>query len=321
MILAKNLSNSDFDDMYYVSSSEKITSFTGDKYFFFGKGHLGNPDGLSAIELNGESKFGNNSIIAIQLQVELEAFESKEICLLLGEEKTRLECQDKAYQYMKLAHCNEELNKVKRFWNELIGNLQVYTPLESTNILLNGWAIYQTLSCRLWARTGFYQSGGAYGFRDQLQDSMAIKYVDSNITRNQIIKHSEHQFIEGDVEHWWHEETEKGIRTRFSDDLLWLPFVTADYIKFTNDYSILDIKTKYKQGASLEEGIDERYDKYEYSDIEGTIYEHSVKAIEHSFKFGENGLPKIGSGDWNDGFSTVGNKGKGESVWLRILFV
>lgn len=321
MILAKNLSNSDFDDMYYVSSSEKITSFTGDKYFFFGKGHLGNPDGLSAIELNGESKFGNNSIIAIQLQVELEAFEGKEICLLLGEEKTRLECQDKAYQYMKLAHCNEELNKVKRFWNELIGNLQVYTPLESTNILLNGWAIYQTLSCRLWARTGFYQSGGAYGFRDQLQDSMAIKYVDSNITRNQIIKHSEHQFIEGDVEHWWHEETEKGIRTRFSDDLLWLPFVTADYIKFTNDYSILDIKTKYKQGASLEEGIDERYDKYEYSDIEGTIYEHSVKAIEHSFKFGENGLPKIGSGDWNDGFSTVGNKGKGESVWLRILFV
>ena len=162
---------------------------------------------------------------------------------------------------------------------------------------------------------------GLFGFRDQLQDSIAIKYVDSNITKNQIISHSNHQFIEGDVEHWWHEETGKGIKTRFSDDLLWLPFVTADYIKFTNDYSILDIVTKYKQGEPLEEGVDERYDKYEDSDKKGTIYEHCIKAIEHSFKFGENGLPKIGSGDWNDGFSTVGNKGKGESVWLRLLYV
>lgn len=321
MIFAKNLANSDFDNICYVSSSEKITSYTGDKKFFFGKGHLGNPEGLSATELNRDLRFGENSIIAIELEIDLEAFENKEICLLLGEEKTKLECQDTAYKYMKLSYCNDELNKVKRFWKELVEKLQVYTPLESTNILLNGWAIYQTLSCRLWGKTGFYQSGGAFGYRDQLQDSIAIKYVNSDITKEQIITHSKHQFIEGDVEHWWHDETGKGIRTRFSDDLLWLPFVLSDYIRYTNDYSILDIVTNYKQGAPLEEGIDERYDKYEDSEIKGTIYEHAIKAIEHSFKFGDNGLPKIGSGDWNDGFSTVGNKGKGESVWLRILYV
>lgn len=162
---------------------------------------------------------------------------------------------------------------------------------------------------------------GHFGFRDQLQDSIAIKYVDSDITRNQIIKHSKHQFVEGDVEHWWHEGVEKGIRTRFSDDLLWLPYVTTDYIRFTNDYSILDVVTKYKQGELLNEGIDECYDKYQDANVEGTIYEHCIKAIEYSLKFGDNGLPKIGSGDWNDGFSTVGNKGKGESVWLRIFYV
>lgn len=319
ILCAKNLANQDFDSIMYVGSSQKISSYTGDKNFFFGKGSLENPEGLKAIELNCETRFGKNSIIAIEMIVELEAFESKEISLLLGEEKTKLECQDKAYKYMNISYCREELNKVKKFWDELIGRLQVTTPLESTNILLNGWSIYQALCSRLWAKTGFYQSGGAFGFRDQLQDSICLKYLDPNITKNQIIKHASHQFIEGDVEHWWHEETGKGIRTRFSDDLLWLVFVTADYIEFTNDYSILDIVTKYKEGPLLEKGIDERYDKYEDSDKEDTIYMHCIKAIEHSLCFGENGLPKIGSGDWNDGFSTVGNKGKGESVWLGFF--
>lgn len=152
-----------------------------------------------------------------------------------------------------------------------------------------------------------------------MQDSLSSKYISPDITKNQIIKHSKHQFIEGDVEHWWHEETGRGIRTRFSDDLLWLPYVVADYIEFTGDYSILDIKTKYLQGEILPEGIDERYDLYLPSDKEGTIYEHCIKAIEKSINFGEHGLPKIGSGDWNDGFSTVGNKGKGESVWLGFF--
>lgn len=321
IVCAKNLANLDFDKTVYLASNEKISSYTCDKNFFLGKGYLGDPEGLNAIELNGESKLGNNSIIAIELKIELEAFESKDVCLLLGEENTCLECQDKAYKYIKINQCNEELIKVKKYWEDLLGRLQITTELESTNILLNGWAIYQTLCSRLWGKTGFYQSGGAYGFRDQLQDVISIKYFDPEITKKQIIKHANHQFIEGDVEHWWHEDTNRGIRTKFSDDLLWLPFVTSDYISFTGDYSILDIVTKYKKGKMLDEGVDECYDKYEDSDVEDNIYNHCIKAIEYSFRFGENGLPKIGSGDWNDGFSTVGNKGKGESVWLRIFYV
>ena len=197
--------------------------------------------------------------------------------------------------------------------------LQVYTPIESINIILNGWAIYQTISSRLLAKTGYYQSGGAYGFRDQLQDTISLKYISPEILKNQIIKHSKHQFIEGDVEHWWHEETQRGIRTRFSDDLLWLVYLTLEYIEFTGDKSILEIETPFLQGEKLPDGVDEKYDRYVESKEQGTIYEHCEKTIEKSLRFGENGLPLIGSGDWNDGLNTVGNKGKGESIWLGFF--
>ena len=168
-------------------------------------------------------------------------------------------------------------------------------------------------------RSGYYQSGGAFGFRDQLQDTLGLKYLDPEILKNQIIKHSKHQFIEGDVEHWWHEENQRGIRTKFSDDLLWLAYLVIEYINFTGDTTILKIETPYLQGKVLEENQDEKYDEYLESDIKESIYNHCKKAIEKSLNFGENGLPKIGSGDWNDGFSTVGNKGKGESVWLGFF--
>ena len=187
------------------------------------------------------------------------------------------------------------------------------------NIILNGWDIYQTIQSRLLGKTGYYQSGGAYGFRDQLRDTLGLKYLDAEIMKNQIIKHSEHQFLEGDVEHWWHEETGRGIRTKFSDDLLWLVYLTCEYIEFTGDYSILEEQTPYLIGKELEENEDERYDKFESAKETGSIYEHCVRAIERSINFGENGLPKIGSGDWNDGFSNVGPKGKGESVWLGFF--
>ena len=195
----------------------------------------------------------------------------------------------------------------------------MYTPVESINIILNGWIAYQTIESRLLGRSGFYQSGGAYGFRDQLQDTFGLKYLDPELTKQQIIKHSRHQFIEGDVEHWWHEETRKGIRTRFSDDLLWLVFATIEYIKFTGDKGILDIETEYVSGLQLEEGQDERYDEYIPSNVVESLYKHCIRAIDKSINLGEHDIPKIGSGDWNDGFSTVGNKGKGESVWLRFL--
>jgi len=183
----------------------------------------------------------------------------------------------------------------------------------------NGWLVYQTIESRMIGRSGYYQSGGAYGYRDQLQDTLGLKYIDPEIMKKQIIKHSKHQFIEGDVEHWWHEETGRGIRTRFSDDLLWLVYIVIEYIDFTGDESILEIQTPYLIGNQLEENQDEKYDKYVQTEIQESIYKHCIKAIERALNFGENGLPKIGSGDWNDGFSTVGNKGKGESIWLGFF--
>ena len=230
-----------------------------------------------------------------------------------------IECQDKAYKYTNINNAINEYEKEKRYWSDLIGRVQVNTPLESTNIMLNGWLEYQTIASRIFARSGYYQSGGAYGFRDQLQDCIGIKYIAPEMMRRQIIKHSKHQFIEGDVQHWWHDETSRGIRTRFSDDLLWLPYLVTEYINFTGDSNILEERKPYLKGEILPEGTDEKYDLYIPSEIEETIYEHCKRAIEKSFNFGENGLPKIGSGDWNDGFSTVGNKGKGESVWLGFF--
>jgi len=316
---AKNLANEDFKDVIYISSSEKIEYYTANKEFFIGKGNLANPEALKRVGLNNESNISTNEILAIQIEIELEAFESKDISILLGIEKNELDCQDRSYKYCKIGNCINELEEVQKYWQNIVKRVEVKTPMESFNILLNGWAVYQTIASRLWARSGFYQSGGAYGFRDQLQDTLALKYIEPEYMKKQIIKHSKHQFIEGDVEHWWHDTTSRGIRTRFSDDLLWLVYLVEEYISFTGDYSILDEITPYRKGEVLDEGVDEKYDLYIETEEKGSIYEHCLKSIEKALNFGENGLPKIGSGDWNDGFSTVGNKGRGESVWLGFF--
>ena len=271
--------------------------------------------------MDNKSGLGETSCAAIEISLELKPFETKEIILNFGSENSILDVKNMAYKYSKISNCKEELKKVKNYWYEMLTTIDVKTPLESMNLMLNGWANYQTIVSRLWSRTGFYQSGGAIGFRDQLQDTLGIKYVDCNMMKTQIIKHARHQFIEGDVLHWWHEETKKGIRTRFSDDLLWMCYVVWEYIDYTGDYQILDEEIPYLKGDVLEDGIDERYDLYEEGDIYGTLYEHCIKAIEKSLDFGEHGLPKIGSGDWNDGLNTVGNKKRGESIWLRIFLV
>ena len=320
IICAQNLYNSEFtNDVIYVSNSEKIKSYTGDKNFFIGEGNLSNPESLKRTSLNNENSLGKNPCIAYEIEVEIESLSEKEIIFILGAEETIIDSKNVAYKYSKIQNCKQELEKVKNYWKEELGKLQVKTPLESLNIMLNGWIIYQTLESRLIGKTGFYQSGGAYGFRDQLQDTLALKYINPEILKKQIIKHSKHQFIEGDVEHWWHDETQRGIRTKFSDDLLWLVYLTCEYIEFTGDYSILDEQTPYLTGKLLDENEDERYDRYVQSEKIESIFEHCIKAIEKSLNFGENGLPKIGTGDWNDGFSTVGNKGKGESIWLGFF--
>ena len=303
----------------YISCSEKIFSYTGNKDSFIGNGTIKNPEGIKKIELDKENSLGKNEMIVIETRINLEALESKDIVITLGADTNFLNLQDIAYRYTNVNNAISEYELNKKYWNNLLTNIKVETPVESMNILLNGWLLYQTLCSRMFARSGYYQSGGAYGFRDQLQDCIALKYISPDILKRQIIKHSEHQFIEGDVEHWWHEETSRGIRTRFSDDLLWLPYMVAEYIKFTGDNKILEEQTSYVNGNILPEGIDERYDFYPKTAEKETIYMHCIRAIEKSLNFGENGLPKIGSGDWNDGFSSVGNKGKGESVWLGFF--
>ncbi len=311
LICMKNLAEEpEFSNYLFVSSSEKITSYTGSKEAFIGKGNLNHPDGLYQIELNKQNSLWQNGIIALQCEIELEALESKKVILAFGVGNTVLDCQDLAYKYTSYSKAYEEYEKTKRFWKEQTEKLQVTTPVESVNILLNGWLIYQVLASRMWGKTGYYQSGGAFGFRDQLQDSLALKYGSPELTKQQIIEHSKHQFIKGDVQHWWHEETKRGIRTRFSDDKLWLVYLVEDYIEFTADYSLLEEETSYLEGEDLEIGVDEKYDYYPESNIKETIFKHCEKAIEASLEFGENGLPKIGSGDWNDGFSEVGNKRK-----------
>ena len=294
IICARNLYNSDFsNDIMYVSCSEKINSYTGDKEFFLGNGGLENPEAIKRANLNNENSIGKKPCVAYEVEVELESFGNKEIIFMLGAEESILESKNKAYQYSKIQNCRIKQKEVIKYWKENLEKLQVYTPIELINIFLYGWALFQSITSRLLARTGYYQSGGAFGFRDQLQDTLALKFISPEILKNQIIKHSKHQFLEGDVEHWWHEETERGIRTRFSDDLLWLVFLTIEYIKFTGDKSILEIETPFLQGQVLEDGVDEKYDKYIESKINGTIYEHCERAIEKSLNFGENGLPKI----------------------------
>ena len=319
ILFLNNKSNVIYNGTIYCTCNEKIKSYTGSKEFFLGRGNISNPEGLRKVSLDNEIDISKNDILVYQIEVELEAFENKDIIFILGEEENKINALDKAYQYIKLPKVEEELTKVKKYWSDFLGRIQITTPVDSFNILMNGWLIYQTYACRLNAKTSFYQCGGAFGFRDQLQDTIALKYFSEDIQRKQILKHSRHQFFEGDVEHWWHEETSRGIRTRFSDDLLWLVYLVEDYISYTNDYSILDEVSPYLEGEKLSDGVDEKYDAYNEGNIEETIYEHCMKALKKGIQFGKNDLCKIGSGDWNDGLSNVGNKGEGESIWLSFF--
>ena len=189
IVTAKNLYNMEFQNQIaYISSSEPIKSFTGDKKFFAGNGGIVDPEGVKKVTLNNDSGLGKESCIAVQIEVELESFENKEISIVLGVSDNE-EYRDTAYKYQKIQNCTLELEKIRKSWKDLLEQLQVYTPLESMNIILNGWAMYQTISSRLYGRSGFYQSGGAFGFRDQLQDTIGTKYLNSYIMKNQIIKH------------------------------------------------------------------------------------------------------------------------------------
>ncbi|MFZ7134368.1 MAG: GH36-type glycosyl hydrolase domain-containing protein [Eubacteriales bacterium] len=302
----------------FVSSSETIRSYTGNRHEFLGMhGDISKPHAMQKEQLSNSVGAGYDPCAAIQVSIELDIDEEKEIVMLLGQGESIKEIKEWTARYHQSYGVHSELIRIKHHWEEITGEIEVDTPDTSMNLLLNGWLLYQVLSCRLWARSAFYQSGGAYGFRDQLQDAMNMVNSLPQITREQIILHSAHQFGEGDVQHWWHPGFEdKGIRTRFSDDLLWLPYAVAKYVKTTGDESILYEVVPFLKEEELKDGEDERYGIPQISEEKGTVYQHCIRAIDRSLVVGDRGIPLMGSGDWNDGMNTVGNKGKGQSVWL-----
>ena len=213
------------------------------------------------------------------------------------------------------ANVLRELEEIKEYWEKLLGNIKVKTPVESMNIMMNGWLGYQTVVSRLWGRTSFYQAGGAFGFRDQLQDSLIMLYLDPSFARKQILYHAAHEFKAGDVLHWWHPEKNNGIRTRYTDDLLWLPYLICEYLEKTGDDSILEEQVPYVEMEELRDDEGERYSEVSISKETESLYLHAIRAIEKSLHFGENGLAEMGTGDWNDGM----NKINGQSVWLTFF--
>lgn len=320
IILVKNIfADENFKDkIMYVASSENIDSFTGNKADFFGNGTIENPDALYKV-LDNSSGLGNDSCIGIEINLSIGKLENKNFSILIGTEENFEKIENILEQYKNQSDIEQKLENVKNKWNNILNVINIKTPSESLNILMNGWLVYQTISSRLYARSGYYQSGGAFGFRDQLQDCFGIKYMDSSFLKDQIINCARHQFIEGDVLHWWHTETKKGIRTRFSDDLLWLVYGTLEYIDFTNKYEILDEEVEYVKGDLLKDDELEKYDLFHESEVKESIFEHCVRSIEHVIAKGIEPFPKIGIGDWNDGFSNLGSKGNGQSIWLGFF--
>ena len=316
VIFAKNLlAEEEFkDNILFVTSNLKIKSFTGEKEDFFGENSYQNPVALFE-DMNSENGVRKNSCVAIALEIELESYEEKEFYIVLGEESSK----EKIIESIEKLNVDNALNDVENFWEGKLGILNIKTPEKSLDILVNNWFPYQSISSRLYGKTGYYQSGGAIGFRDQLQDSICLKYIDIDNLKNQIIISCAHQFVEGDVLHWWHEETKKGIRTRITDDLLWLVYAVLEYIDVTGDYDLLEEEVEYLLGENLLENENEKYFTFHKSNIKETIFRHCIKSIEKVLSRGLNPFPKIGTGDWNDGFSKLGEKGIGESVWLGFF--
>ena len=307
----------------YIMPDIKINSFTGDKDDFFGEGDILNPDSLYR-NLNNSSGLGKNSCVGIEFILKLKKFEEKKFNIIIGQANNYNEIEKVKEKYefntdRRIENIENELEYTKTKWNNLLGGVSIKTPLPALDIIMNGWLVYQTLASRIYGKTGYYQSGGAYGFRDQLQDALGMKFIDSSFLKEQILNCARHQFIEGDVLHWWHNDTKKGIRTKFSDDYLWLVYSTIEYVNFENDYSILDEKVEYLKGDILGENEDEKYNIYYESSEKESIFEHCIRAIENSITRGIEPFPKIGTGDWNDGFSNVGSEGKGQSIWLAMF--
>jgi cyclic beta-1,2-glucan synthetase len=295
-------------------------TFTADRTEFIGRnGSLRNPAAMSRTKLSGKVGVGIDPCAAIQVSIELREQEEQEVVFKLGMGKDTADARNIIRQSHGEGIAQEALNKVVNYWKNTIEALQVETPDKAVDLLANGWLTYQTLSCRLWGRSGYYQSGGAFGFRDQLQDVLALLHAGPELARKQILLSASRQFNEGDVQHWWHPPVGRGVRTRCSDDYLWLPFVTCKYISKTGDTDILNESVALLDGRVLNPDEESYYELFNQSDRVAILYNHCVRSIKHGLCYGSHGLPLMGTGDWNDGMDRVGKQGKGESVWLAFF--
>ncbi len=306
----------------FTDLSGRQTSWTGDRKAFIGRnGTLDHPLALtSAAALPNTVGAGMDPCGALRARLVLQPNASDEVVFLLGQAASQADAQALLVKY-RTADLSAALTAVTQLWDETLGGVQVKTPDRSMDILLNRWLLYQTLSCRIWAREAFYQASGAYGFRDQLQDVMALCVAKPAVARAQLLRAASRQFIEGDVQHWWLPQSGRGIRTRFSDDRVWLAYVVSHYVAVTGDHAVLDEVVHFLEGPVLREGEDEAFFPPAISDRSATLYEHCALALDQSLAVGEHGLPLIGSGDWNDGMNRIGAHGKGESIWLGWLLL
>lgn len=320
-LFARNPYNKEFPDrVAFFDVDDTNRSISCDRTEFLGRNRtLKSPAAMTRTRLSGKVGVALDPCAAIQVSFELSAGQEREIIFRLGVGQDAKDAVKLVNRFRGSASAREALDKVWQHWNHTLGAVNVETPDPSLNVLVNGWLLYQTIACRLWARTAVYQSGGAFGFRDQLQDVMALIHARPGLVREHILRSAAHQFPEGDVQHWWHPPMDRGVRTHISDDYLWLPLVVCRYVLTTGDTGVLNEQVSYVIGRPVNADEDSYYDLPEHSKKTESLYEHCVKAILHSFRYGIHGLPLMGTGDWNDGMNKVGDEGKGESIWLGFF--